>query len=259
MPPDNDSKSLSEERYSKFARAYVNSQSHAKGYDLERLVEISNPQAEWDMLDIATGGGHTALKFAPLVKKVVATDLTENMLQAAGQFVSSQGVGNIEFRQADAEKLPFNEGSFDLVTCRIAAHHFPAVQEFIHESQRVLQPGGVFVLQDHVLPEDEESARKVDMFERRRDPSHNRAFSESEWIEMIKKAGLQVYHHEQITKRHELVAWLERQGHVSEMISAMTEMMDKFPDSVKAWLQPRDWGKETASFVNHHILLVASK
>lgn len=259
MAPDNDSKSLSEARYAKHAQAYVSSQSQSEGYDFERLVEISNPQPDWEMLDIATGGGHTALRFAPLVKSVVETDLTENMLQAAGQFVRSQGADHIEFRQADAESLPFEDGSFDLVTCRIAAHHFPAVPAFIHESTRVLKTGGVFVLQDHVLPEQEEAARHVDSFEKQRDPSHNRAFSESEWIDMIDKAGLKVYHQEQITKRHDLAPWLERQGHGPEMLTAMTEMMDEFPVSTRAWLQPRDWGTETASFVNQHILLAARK
>ena len=80
MISDQDSKSLSQERFGKFAEDYVTSQSHASGYDLDRLVEIANPQADWLMLDIATGGGHTALKFAPHVRQVIATDITPKML-----------------------------------------------------------------------------------------------------------------------------------------------------------------------------------
>ena len=76
---------------------------------------------------------------------------------------------------------------------------------------------------------------------------------------MIERAGLEVYHHEQIIKRHNLVTWLERQGHGSELIPEMTKMMDEYPDNIKAWLQPQNWGKETASFVNHHFLLAARK
>ena len=68
MPTKKDSKALSEERYAKFAQGYVSSPSHAKGYDLDRLVEIAQPKPHWEALDIATGGGHTALN-SPLCKK----------------------------------------------------------------------------------------------------------------------------------------------------------------------------------------------
>ena len=259
MPPEKDSKALSEERYSELAQEYVSSQSHAKGYDLDRLVEIALPQPDWEVLDVATGGGHTALKFAPFVKSVVATDLTENMLQAAEKHILAQGMNNVSFWKADAEALPFDDGNFDLVTCRIAAHHFPDVQNFIEESARVLKTGGIFVLQDHVLPENEEAARNVDSFEKLRDPSHNRAFSEIQWTQMVEKADLNVTHTEQITKRHDLLPWLERQGHEPGMIAVMVEMMNNFPENTRAWLQPQDWGTEIASFINHHILLAGKK
>ena len=259
MPLTNDSKSLSEERYSKYAQGYVSSQSHAKGYDLDRLVEITQPQPDWEVLDIATGGGHTALKFAPFVKSVVASDLTEKMLRAAEGHIRAQGVENINFRQADSEDLPFKDGSFDLVFCRIAAHHFPDVQKFVGEAARVLKAGGIFVVQDHVLPENKEASRYVDSFEKLRDPSHNRAFTRTEWIGMFELAGFMVSHTEEITKRHNLVAWAERQGHGPEMIAELMVMMNKFPDNAREWMQPQDWETDEASFVNHHILIAGKK
>ena len=142
MGSDQASKNLSKERFGKFAHGYVGSQSHAKGYDLDRLVEIANPEPDWLALDIATGGGHTALKFAPYVSKVIATDLTPKMLMAAEKFIRDQGVMNIDFEPADAEKLSFDDGTFDLVTCRIAPHHFPDCARFISEGSRVLKSGG---------------------------------------------------------------------------------------------------------------------
>ena len=74
-----DSKKLSEERYTQYAEGYVTSQTHAKGADLERLVAIAQPQPDWTVLDVATGGGHTALRFARHVAQVTASDLTERM------------------------------------------------------------------------------------------------------------------------------------------------------------------------------------
>ena len=172
-----DSKKLSKERYSQFAEGYVTSLTHAKGADLDMLLDIAKPQADWHVLDIATGGGHTALKFAPHVEKVIASDLTPKMLEKAEQFITSQGIQNVEFQVADAENLPFEDNQFDLVTCRIAPHHFPNVAKFVQESARVLKAGGLLLIQDHVLSENTDVANVADSFEKLRDPSHNKAYS----------------------------------------------------------------------------------
>jgi ubiquinone/menaquinone biosynthesis C-methylase UbiE len=254
-----DSKELSQERYSKFARGYVTSQSHAKGYDLDRLVELAQPQSNWLVLDIATGGGHTALKFASYVEKVIATDITSKMLAAAQEFITDQGVANVEFEPADAENLPFDENTFDLVTCRIAPHHFPDCVQFVREAARVLKAGGLLLLQDQVLPDDEASARYVDSFERLRDPSHNRAFNPHEWVEMFERAGLTIEHTEEIVKRHGLLHWAEMQGCTLEVIGQLTQMLVEAPPIVAAWLDAQDVGTPEASFVNHHILIKGRK
>src|SRR5690349_15077467 len=111
-----DAKETVRRQYGAHAGAYVTSAVHAHGASLARLVELTRPQPDWIVLDVATGGGHTALAFAPHVRKVVATDLTPEMLAAAEPFVRERGVANVAFRVADAENLPFGEGEFDLVT-----------------------------------------------------------------------------------------------------------------------------------------------
>lgn len=252
-----DSKRLSEERYSKFAQAYVTSQTHAKGYDLDQILRIADPHPDWEMLDVATGGGHTALKFSPHVKSVIASDLTENILVAAKAHIKEMGANNISFRQADAENLPFEDQHFDLVTCRIAAHHFPDAQKFVQESARVLKPGGRFLLQDHVLSEDKEVAAFAENFETLRDPSHNHAFSQSAWIKILENAGFQIFHTEEIIKRHPFIDWAERQGHGSEVIKQLTQMLINASEKSKSWLAPHSWDTPEASFVNHHILIAA--
>jgi ubiquinone/menaquinone biosynthesis C-methylase UbiE len=259
MKPSQKSKSLSQKRFGKFAEGYIASQSHAKGYDLDRLVEIACPQAEWLVLDVATGGGHTALKFAPHVSKVIATDFTPRMLAAAKKFICEKGVANVAFESADAENLPFGDCSFDLVTCRIAPHHFPDCAGFIQMGSRVLKPGGLLLVQDHVLPEDEAAAQYVDSFERLRDPSHNRAFSRFEWTTMFEQAGFQVTHIEEITKRHQLLPWAERQGCTPEIVEGLKDLLENAPPIVAAWLQVVNLGTKAASFVNHHILIAGRK
>jgi ubiquinone/menaquinone biosynthesis C-methylase UbiE len=250
-----DSKALSQVRFNRFAPRYVTSGTHAQGPELERLVEIAKPQPDWVVLDVATGGGHTALRFAPLVKRVVAMDIAPAMLDASKAFIIVKGVKNVSFRLGDAEDLPFNDEIFDLVTCRIAPHHFPDVFRFVMESVRVLKPDGMLLVQDHALPEDDAAARYIDAFERLRDPSHNRAFSESEWGRMLQDAGLTLEHTEQIVKRHEFQFWTEMQACTPQVVAQLVQMVEKAPEAVIEWMQPNGFGTPGAWFVNHHILI----
>jgi ubiquinone/menaquinone biosynthesis C-methylase UbiE len=259
MKPDQKQKNSSQDRFARFADGYVSSQSHAKGSDLDLLIEIANPQADWLVLDIATGGGHTALKFAPYVQQVIATDITSQMLAAAKKFIHEQGVTNISFKPADAQDLPFDADIFDLVTCRIAPHHFPDCAGFIQEASRVLKAGGMLLVQDHMLPEDEAASRYIDDFERLRDPSHNRAFNGKEWVGMFEMAGLQVNHTQEITKRHQLQPWAERQGCSPQVIAQLIHRLNEASPKAAAWLQVQEPGLQTASFVNHHILIAGIK
>ncbi|MCY3779732.1 MAG: methyltransferase domain-containing protein [Chloroflexi bacterium] len=256
MPNPPDSKSLSQERYAQFAEGYVSSETHASGSDLDRLLAIAQPQRHWQALDIATGGGHTALKFAPHVAHVVASDITPRMLEKAREFiVERHDRTNVSFEEADAENLPFEDDQFDLVTCRIAPHHFPDAQRFLQECARVLKTGGMLILQDHVLPQDEESARYVDAFERLRDPSHNRAFNADEWEALCQAAGIMVEYSEQYVKRHDFLPWVQRQDNDAATIKRLIQMMRGAPPIARAWMDPRDWGRDSATFVNRHILI----
>ena len=259
MTAGDDSKKLSRERYSRFAGRYVASPGHARGSDLERLLELAAPQPGWLALDVATGGGHTALKFGPHVRQVVASDLTEKMLQAARAFLRGQAGGQFRYSLADAEALPFRSDCFDLVTCRIAPHHFPDPARFLREAARVARSGGFVLVQDHLLPEDPAAGQAVDAFERRRDPSHRRAFSRREWEAMFDQAGLEIQAVETLVKRHELVPWVERQGGGPGDIAALRALLTQLPPTAQAWLQPRDWDQPGASFVNHHLIVLGRK
>ncbi|WP_321532340.1 class I SAM-dependent methyltransferase [uncultured Desulfuromonas sp.] len=261
---DKTSKEMSRDQYSQVGDAYVRSQTHAKGVDLDYLLDMVQPQKDWQVLDVATGGGHTALTLAPYVQQVIAVDLTPNMVETAKKFVCDEkGQTNVTFQLADAENLPFENGSFDLVTCRIAAHHFPDCQKFIAQSVRVLKQGGLLAVQDHVLPTEENHALYVDQFERRRDPSHFRAYSEQQWRRMFENGGLQVEQTRQLTKRHNFTDWAKRMNCTEETLEELVAMIKNAPDTVIAWLEPLPdadhFGEKETSFVNHHIIVVGRK
>jgi ubiquinone/menaquinone biosynthesis C-methylase UbiE len=191
------------------------------------------------------------------------------MLAAARGHINAKGATNVSFGIADAQSLPFPAQRFDLVTCRIAPHHFEDCARFVRESARVLKPGGRLLIQDHLLPEDSAAARYIDDFERLRDPSHHCAYTESEWVAMLRRAGLQVEHTAQLVKEHLFLPWAERQDCSTETIERLVTMIETAPDKVLEWMRPQAFRMRTdgarvtdlhrASFISHHILLVGYK
>lgn len=141
-----DIKSDVKKQFGRSAASYVTSEGHRKGGDLQTLIALAD----------ATGGGHTANALAPRVRKVIALDLTPEMLAAAENFIRGNGHDNVEYVEGDAEKLPFSDESFNIVSCRIAPHHFPNITSFVSEVSRVLKTGGQFLLDDNVAPENKE-------------------------------------------------------------------------------------------------------
>ncbi|MCE5192234.1 MAG: methyltransferase domain-containing protein [Actinomycetia bacterium] len=253
-----DPKSLSRERFAEHADEYVKSPTHAAGADLDKLVELTHAQPEWVALDVATGGGHTAIAVAPLVAGMVALDLTPEMLDAARGLAEERGIAGIEFVLGDAEALPFADESFDLVTCRIAAHHFPDIQRSVDEVARVLRPGGRFVLQDQCVPESAASAAFVNLFDRLRDPSHSRALSQSAWAEVVRRSRLSLGESAHFEKRMALTEWTRMQSCSAETVVRLREMLADASEVALAWMAPEGDGDDL-SFVIRQLVFCAEK
>ena len=198
------------EAFGATAAAYVASPGHAGGADLNRLVELAAPTLSDRALDVSTGGGHTALALAPHVAQITASDLTPRMLAAARDFLTSSGVTNADYVIADAEQLPFLDASFDLVTVRIAPHHYASVATAVREMTRVLAPGGRLLLIDNIAPEDATLDALLNRWEKWRDPSHVRNYTASEWRAYLTGAGLDITDAETQRKTHDFAPWVER-------------------------------------------------
>src|SRR5277367_1232748 len=124
------------------AAAYTTSLVHNDPNALRRVVELASPKPGDAALDIATGAGHTALALAPSVARVIAYDLTREMLLETRRNAAARGLANVYTQQGPAEKLPFRDASFDIVTVRQAPHHFADVRAAVCEMARVTRTGG---------------------------------------------------------------------------------------------------------------------
>src|ERR1044071_5393656 len=230
-------KTLVQEQFGKTAASYLTSTPHALGKSLERLVTLTSPQKNRHALDVATGGGHVAYTFAPHVARVWATDITQEMLDQVKGEAEKRGLANVRTTYAKAEALPFEDGTFDLVTCRIAPHHFDSIPEFLSEVNRVLKPGAITAQVDNVVPAGS-VGDYINAFERLRDPSHLRAWTMQEWRDALSAANLSIEHEEQIYKTMEFKSWAQRYD--DTMKALLRAMLTQVTPEVKKVLEPQD-------------------
>jgi ubiquinone/menaquinone biosynthesis C-methylase UbiE len=215
-----------------FAAVAANYASHpvmASGPELGRMVELGVRSGAERVLDLGCGAGHTALAFAPRVAEVVAVDLVEAMLAEARRLARERGIGNVDFRLGDVERLDLPDSNFDVVTSRFSAHHYPAPEKALAEVVRVLRPGGAFLLVDSVAPEAPGCDTFLNAIEVLRDPSHVRDHRVSEWKAMFAAAGLTPALHQRWGLELDFDSWVARIGTPEPEIGALRRMLDRAP------------------------------
>ena len=130
---------------------------------------------------------------------------------------------------APADHLPFEDGSFDVVTCRIAAHHFPDLAAAVTEMARV--SNRLLVIEDNLFRGDH-----VEEAERLRDPTHVRCYSEDEWKNIVTDAGFEVEQVEHFDRRQSVDAWLERVDTSPDAAARIRELLaDRIDDGMLAF------------------------
>jgi ubiquinone/menaquinone biosynthesis C-methylase UbiE len=200
------------------------------------MLSRSDYQQSDTLLDVATGSGFTAIAFAPHVTRVVAVDISKGMLDQGRRKAQEMGLGNMVFQEAPAEKLPFQNGEFDIVTCRVAAHHFLDIRAFAYEAARVLRPGGRLLIADTTVPSDDPIATDwQNEVEAVRDPSHVKNYTSDEWMKLIEEAGLAVVYAESknggITIP--LTDWMRKSGCTPAQEQAVRKRFANAPESAR--------------------------
>ncbi len=192
------------------AAAYLTSAVHAQGPDLQALTALTHGQAHARVLDLGCGAGHVSFSVAAHVREVVAYDLSPEMLDVVARAAAERGLGNLTTQQGLAERLPFEDSSFDVVLSRYSAHHWRDFDAGLREAARALKPGGTAAFVDAVSPGPPLLDTYLQAVELLRDPSHVRDYTRAEWEAAISRAGLAPGAATPHRVRMEFPAWVER-------------------------------------------------
>ncbi len=243
------------EQYNPRANAYLTSSVHAKGEDLELMASLVGRRPDAIALDVGCGGGHVAFRLAPLLRQVVAYDLSESMLATVAAEAGKRGLDNIEVRQGAAESLSCTPEAFDIVATRYSAHHWHAFQEGLARMNNALKDGGLAIFMDVVAPENPLLDTWLQSLELLRDPSHVRDASVPEWREALSKAGFVVGEVTKFRLRLEFSSWVERMNTPKPHVDAIRSLQNYAVPAVREYFEIEGDG----SFTLDTALMVASK
>lgn len=243
------------EFFGKYAEQYAKSDSHARGSDLELLLNIMNPKETDIALDLATGTGFTAIALAKRAKHVIALDKTEEMLDQAKRLADEENIKNIKFAVGDVEQLPYNDSSFEIVTSRRAPHHFRNKEKFMNEAFRVLKPGGLLGISDMVSPEGD----RIDGFntlERFRDHSHAGAETMSSFRMLLGNAG---FKEKEVIGTEERIAFDKWLYPVPADSDEGKECLDFLISATPEFKKLIGYSEDENSFIKRRAVIVAEK
>lgn len=216
------------------------SESYGKGHILENIQDVQEAlqairlPARAKVLDVATGAGHTGLYLASLGHDVTLADIALPMLDKVNATAAERALA-IKTVQHAAEQFPYPDRSFDLVTCRVAAHHFSFPEKFIAESARVLKAGGYFLLIDGSVADGQPEAEAwIHAVEKARDASHNRFLTPRMWTGLCEAHGLAVQSARLIPMKQPDLNWyFETAATPDEYRVKVLELVAHAPDAAR--------------------------
>ena len=252
---------MSEDTIKQFSKTSINYSKDilfSHGKDLDMIIKFVKPKKSMNVLDIATGAGHVAIKLSQYVKCVEAIDITPKMIQEAEKNIKSQNITNIKTKVMKADQLLFDKEHFDLITCRYAPHHFHNITKFLSEVYRVLKYNGMFVLIDIVSLPDYFLDEFINKINKMRDPTHIRSYTKNEWLSMILKSKLKVIDVKGFRNEYNLEDWLKRAETNEDKIRQIRQLIINCDNKIKSQFDIV-YTKNTKTFTEDNIIITCRK
>lgn len=218
------------------AGSFARSPTMSLAETLDAVVDLvlADPEARW--AEVACGPGLIARAMAPRVGFVQGFDLTPAMVAKARSEATAAGVENVGFEVGDATALDLPDDSFDGAITRFSLHHIPAPVRVLEEMRRVVRPGGLVVVADHVTDDDGDAAAWHEQIERLRDPSHWACLTPARLAGLGVRAGLEPDLDRVVPFEIDFGEWLER-GSTGRANAALIErLLGEAPATVESFV-----------------------
>jgi ubiquinone/menaquinone biosynthesis C-methylase UbiE len=212
--------------FNEAAHNYFHSSDHIKGDDLELIKKNFKGKTFENMLDVATGAGHCAMVISASNKFTM--DISIPMLVTAreknGLCCAACGV---------SDHLPFRDNSFDILTCRIAMHHFKSPAGFFKEAKRVLRPLGWMVLIDSIVDLDDSWLNVIEYI---RDRTHIRSYRLEEILDFAED-DLRLITFQCLFKKHDFPEWASRLNEGEDAVRKIEQAFNDLPEDIQKELE----------------------
>lgn len=233
-----DQPQLAAHQFGTAASAYLSSDVHAAGADLDRLTALAASHPQFATLDLGCGAGHASFALARGgAAHVVAYDLATPMLDVVTVEARRRGHVQIETCRGPAEALPFADASFGRVVSRFSAHHWLNVGRAVQEMARVLVPGGHLIIIDVIAPENPLFDTVLQTVELLRDASHVRDYRESEWRDLLQRVGFELGNVNRWRLPMEFTSWTARIRTPPARVAALQATFDDLPGEARTYFE----------------------
>jgi len=174
------------------------------------------------------------------------------MLAAVTEETRKRGFANIAVQEAAAERLPFENASFDAVLCRFTVHHWQNMEAGLREARRVLKPEGRAVFIDVTAPSNRVLDTHLQAFELLRDASHVRDYTVAEWVAALSRSGFALREMTARKLRMDFPVWIARTRTSAGHADTIRSLQRGSPDAVRNYFTIAEGGSfdlDTATFV----------
>ncbi|WP_299397737.1 class I SAM-dependent methyltransferase [Pelagibius sp.] len=227
------------------AAAYVASAVHSSGPDLAWIAERAERAQPCTALDLGAGGGHVSYAMAAHAGRVIACDLSDQMLAAVAETARAKDLDNLETKACDVCALPLDDGSIDFAASRFSAHHWQDLDAALRECRRVMPAGATAVFADAVSPGTPLLDTHLQAIELLRDPSHVRDYAIEEWVAALQGASFAIQELKRFRLRIDFKPWIERMQTPPDHERALRSLQMQAPREVAAHFEIGEDGSYT--------------